>query len=267
MPVDGGVGRACRGSSPGDNAASYYEVMSGMPDLESCKQLCVTTAGCRGIEYNVGGRCEVWTREDGIRASIALEHYTCLRFGDLPTTTTAAPLSGFQPVDGGVDRACRGDFPGDNAASYYQVVGNLASLQACQEQCVATEGCTGIEYHVGGRCEVWTRPEGIHASIVLEKYTCLSYGTGPLGIFEGVDGGSGRVCRGAHPNDNAASYFTVAQASSLEGCKALCTRAADCQGIEYHVAGRCELWTRPDGIQASREASDYTCLRFLGPAE
>ena len=29
----------------------------------------------------VGGRCEVWTREDGIRASIALEHYTCLRFG------------------------------------------------------------------------------------------------------------------------------------------------------------------------------------------
>lgn len=41
----------------------------------------------------VGGRCEVWTREDGIRASIALEHYTCLRFG-VPAGELLMPLLG-----------------------------------------------------------------------------------------------------------------------------------------------------------------------------
>jgi len=130
---------------------------------------------------------------------------------------------------------------------------------------MSTDGCTGIEYHVRGRCEIWTRPEGIHASISLVNYTCLSYSEPtPEGIFEAVDGGEGRVCRGGHPNDNRASYFTVEQASSLEGCKFKCMEAEVCQGLEYHTGGRCEIWTRQEGIEASREASGYVCLRYLG---
>lgn len=167
-------------------------------------------------------------------------------------------------MDGGQNRACRGASPGDNSADYFQV-SNDDTLEGCQSQCMSTDGCTGIEYHVRGRCEIWTRPEGIHASISLVNYTCLSYSVPtPKGVFEAVDGGEGRVCRGGHPNDNRASYFTIEQASSLEGCKYKCMQAEVCQGLEYHTGGRCEIWTRAEGIQASREASGYVCLRYLG---
>ncbi|CAE7223056.1 EXPA12 [Symbiodinium sp. CCMP2456] len=76
------------------------------------------------------------------------------------------PLGRFVPVDGGSDRACRGATPADNSAAYYRVVGSIRSLEQCQSQCRQTEGCQGVEYS-RGRCEVWTRPEGIQASIAL----------------------------------------------------------------------------------------------------
>lgn len=41
----------------------------------------------------------------------------------------------------------------------------LASLSACQSLCENTMGCKGVEYHISGRCEIWTRPGGIEASI------------------------------------------------------------------------------------------------------
>eukprot|EP00439_Symbiodinium_sp_Y106_P057906 s4526_g8.t1 len=76
-PVDGGVDRACRGASPGDNKAEYFIVATGH-DLESCKATCTSTNGCKGIEFHVSGRCELWTRPEGIAASISLTDYTCL---------------------------------------------------------------------------------------------------------------------------------------------------------------------------------------------
>lgn len=136
-------------------------------------------------------------------------------------------------------------------------------MDECKERCASTEECSGIEYNVGGRCEVWIRPEGIHASIALNNYYCLRYGPLPETSFEPVDGGVDRVCRGAHENDNRAEYFDVQQAESLEGCKRLCTDTVGCKGIEYHKYGRCEIWLRDEGIQASKVAADYTCLRFI----
>ena len=38
-----------------------------------------------------------------------------------------------------------------------------------------TPGCTGIEHHRYGRCEFWTRPEGIQAWKYMEGYTCIGY--------------------------------------------------------------------------------------------
>lgn len=64
--VDGGVGRACRGSSAGDNKASYYTVVSGVTSLLACKEECLLAEACVGIEHS-GSRCEVWTREEAER--------------------------------------------------------------------------------------------------------------------------------------------------------------------------------------------------------
>ncbi|OLQ04089.1 hypothetical protein AK812_SmicGene12874 [Symbiodinium microadriaticum] len=34
-------------------------------------------------------------------------------------------------------------------------------------------------------------------------------------------------------------------------------------GIEYHTSGRCELWTRQDGIGTTMALAGYTCLRYV----
>eukprot|EP00438_Fugacium_kawagutii_P022799 Skav228504 [mRNA] locus=scaffold1092:402232:405142:- [translate_table: standard] len=77
-------------------------------------------------------------------------------------------------VDGGIDRACRGKSAGDNLASYFTVNTGLASLSACQALCENTAECKGVEYHISGRCEIWTRPGGIEASISLSDYSCYA---------------------------------------------------------------------------------------------
>ncbi|CAE7793546.1 EXPA12 [Symbiodinium microadriaticum] len=161
-PVDGGEGRACRGSWPGDNSPSYYTVTMAQT-LEACQRACELRAECVGVEFS-GSRCEIWTRSQGIQSSKALPNFWCLAYS-LPTTGR------FVPVDGGSDRACRGATPADNSAEYYRVVGSLRSLEQCQSRCRQTEGCQGVEYS-RGRCEVWTRPQGIQASIVLSGFSC-----------------------------------------------------------------------------------------------
>uniref|UniRef100_A0A7S4V1R1 Apple domain-containing protein n=1 Tax=Alexandrium monilatum TaxID=311494 RepID=A0A7S4V1R1_9DINO len=94
-PVDGGVGRVCRGTSSSDNRASYYAVV--MTDsIEACKELCTSTAACVGVEFSKFQRCEVWTRREGIGATAALSGYTCLRYsrsGGMTAPTATAPTT------------------------------------------------------------------------------------------------------------------------------------------------------------------------------
>jgi len=80
-PVDGGIGRACRGASNADNSRDYYKVFTGLPSIDDCKAKCVAEPLCNGIEHNPNGRCEVWTRSAGIQASAAVTGYTCLAYG------------------------------------------------------------------------------------------------------------------------------------------------------------------------------------------
>ncbi|CAL1166306.1 unnamed protein product [Cladocopium goreaui] len=175
-PVDGGVGRACRGAHAGDNLATYFTVLNGISSLEECKEKCLQSSAppCVGIEYS-RGRCEVWTRPAGIGTSIPLTGFTCLRYGAEPTTTTSPAVPGsFEPVDGGENRVCRGANPNDNKPEYYTVLQGIGTLQLCKAQCASTEGCVGIEFK-GSRCEVWTRPQGIEASRSLSGFWCLRY--------------------------------------------------------------------------------------------
>ena len=84
--------------------------------------------------------------------------------------------------------------------------------------------------------------------------------------FMEVDGGVNRACRGADVGDNWGSYYTIVSESSLDGCKEACLSRWNCKGIEYRK-GRCEVWTRPAGIQASITSSGALCLRLGGSEE
>lgn len=191
------------------------------------------------------------------------------------TTTTTTVLEGhFKPVSDGEGRACRGATSSDNSASHYILEAGVASIDECKDRCMATCGCQGIEYNAGsGRCEVWTRPGGILASVAVNGYVCLSYDgsatcttsttTTMAGSFEAVDGGEGRACRGATASDNSAAYYsTEADVVSLGDCKARCMASAACKGIEYNpTSRRCEVWTR--SIDASSAVPGYSCYTFI----
>ncbi|CAJ1350015.1 unnamed protein product [Effrenium voratum] len=244
VPVDGGVNRACRGASAGDNLASYFTVERGLADLAACQALCESNAACKGVEYHVSGRCEIWTRPAGVQASISLTDYYCY----------ALELSDFIPVDAGTDRACRGDNAMDDAEAY-KVVSSASSLSECKGQCRSNSACRGIEYGEFGRCEVWTRD--ILASVAVSRFHCLKL------EFTAVNG-DGQACRGSTSSDNNPAHYTVAPGAGSEAaCKQACRVHGGCMGIEYSP-GRCELWTRPEGIQATAPLPSFACLAYHG---
>jgi len=164
-PVHGAVGRACRGANPSDNSKRHYFLAGDRPSLLECQEICIQTPLCVGVEHSQA-RCEVWIRSRGIGASIALAGFSCYH--------RKAQANPFQPVDGGLDRACRGSNSADNNPSHYTVSSGVASLAHCQYRCATNPGCRGVEYS-NGRCELWTRIEGIGATIQLAGFKCLRY--------------------------------------------------------------------------------------------
>ena len=46
-------------------------------------------------------------------------------------------------------------------------------------------------------------------------------------------------------------FFNAQGLASLSACQSLCENTTDCKGVEYHTSGRCEIWTRPGGIESS----------------
>lgn len=243
MPVDGGVNRACRGKSAGDNLASYFTVQQGLADLSACQQLCESTEGCKGVEYHSSGRCEIWTREGGIEASIGLDGYSCYSY----------EISDFIEVGAGIDRACRGETVEDDSSSH-KTVQTVTSLSQCKQLCRNTATCTGIEFS-GSRCEVWSHD--IKASIAAPGVLCMKL------EFAKIDGDN-RACRGSSTSDNNPQNYIIASGAASEAeCKDACRMQDGCGGIEYS-RGRCELWIRPEGIEATVPLSGFKCLRYNG---
>eukprot|EP00930_Biecheleria_cincta_P001137 TRINITY_DN1022_c0_g1_i5.p1 TRINITY_DN1022_c0_g1~~TRINITY_DN1022_c0_g1_i5.p1 ORF type:complete len:469 (-),score=69.68 TRINITY_DN1022_c0_g1_i5:74-1480(-) len=299
QPVNGGVGQACRGETSNDKAASYF-VNSTVRNLEDCRALCVAADVCRGLSFFINGnwaRCEIWKR--AIKATTPQSDVTCLRFE--PPAASAPALAESQvmlssrissgredPVTGPVgqreweafaghyNRACRGSRATDNKDSYYEIYRNITSVEDCKALCLANQPrCKGMEYSLG-RCEIWTREEGIAAwwEPSLEDidaanqgvFTCERYGW-PARYLQPVNGGVGQACRGETSNDKAASYFVNSTVRNLEDCRALCVAADVCRGLSFFINGnwaRCEIWTR--AIKATTPQSDVTCLRFEPPA-
>jgi len=183
--VDGAIGRVCRGLTPEDNANTYFTVRIAN-STEQCKQLCRDYPGCKGIEFALSGRCEIWVRPGGILASNSVSGHECWRYVDpnggshLPNeTTTLMPhqLMYFEGLDGGPtqDRVCRGSNENDNFGSYFTVYWT-STLEGCKSQCVEIAECKGVEYASSfGRCEVWTREEGIQAVKESPNNECWIY--------------------------------------------------------------------------------------------
>lgn len=124
--------------------------------------------------------------------------------------------------------------------------------------------CVGVEYS-GGRCEIWTRLGGIESAVVLQGFTCLHFlrpTSSCLMLFEGVDGGEERACRGSTADDYSDEYFQVKEAQTLESCEAYCEAEPACVGISYSKC-RCEIWVRPQGIQATTAQCGSVCRRMV----
>eukprot|EP00933_Yihiella_yeosuensis_P017804 TRINITY_DN1480_c0_g1_i1.p1 TRINITY_DN1480_c0_g1~~TRINITY_DN1480_c0_g1_i1.p1 ORF type:complete len:668 (-),score=70.26 TRINITY_DN1480_c0_g1_i1:386-2389(-) len=160
FPVNGGVNQACRGDNPNDNSNSYYSLKNVL-NMEDCRAECVAAPICFGIEHK-DDRCEIWTRP--IHASASVSGFSCLRLG--------WSIDQLMPMDGGDNRACRGENSTDNADSYY-LVKSVSKMEECKAECGATPMCYGVEYDGSSRCEVWIRP--IHASADVAGYNCMHF--------------------------------------------------------------------------------------------
>jgi len=161
--VNWGKDQACRGASHRDNSPSYYSVAQ-VDTLNDCKAHCEAMQGfCKGVEYSTG-RCELWTRAEGIGATEGKQGFSCFHY--LP-----APV--FIPIEGGLDRVCRGATSSDNNPKDFTVI-QVLTLQQCQQMCMKWQNCVGIEFSFE-RCEIWTRPEGIKATLYSPDHTCMRY--------------------------------------------------------------------------------------------
>eukprot|EP00931_Biecheleriopsis_adriatica_P044550 TRINITY_DN2548_c0_g1_i2.p1 TRINITY_DN2548_c0_g1~~TRINITY_DN2548_c0_g1_i2.p1 ORF type:complete len:920 (-),score=162.36 TRINITY_DN2548_c0_g1_i2:51-2810(-) len=179
------------------------------------------------------------------------------------TTTEGARVVSFSQVDGAeAEQACRGKDASDNNPTHYTIPPGIVSVESCKEQCASRPGCVGIEYS-RNRCEVWTRADGIQATIQLEGFSCLQHSKqSQVSIFWPFASGANQACRGKSSGDNLPSYYTVHDIGSIEGCQMECVQTLGCVGIEFSK-GRCEVWTRGEGIQATKELEGFTCLRLL----
>ncbi|CAE8659283.1 unnamed protein product [Polarella glacialis] len=182
----------------------------------------------------------------------------------------------FEPVGDGTDRACRGSSADDNLQKYYSVHFGVESFWGCQDKCLSEPLCTGFEYNgVAGRCEVWTQQIG--ATIALPGFNCWRHQCVPISqnVFEPVDGGTDRACRGSRADDNLQKYYTVhLGVQSVGDCQEVCRSTWRdawkgeplCTGIEYHKDGatdmdRCEVWTQQIG--ATEAVPGFDCFRYV----
>jgi len=259
-------------------------VERGSHSLTSCKEECIKSHRCYGIEYSeVVSECKLWTKQ--ISGSERRANFQCLRFNGakieesrldeaeeekekekLPDWTALSP---WERVSGGLDEACRGDDSSDDSESYYQVHFEVQSLGHCAALCDKEPTCSGVEFggDFNGRCELWTKKEP-RASAHVGGFVCLRK-VFPIWAAKApwapVGGGAGHACRGDGPDDDSRGYYILHRGvSTLEGCRTKClqlTAPLVCYGIEHSKEqDRCEVWTRP--VSSSAAVSGFTCLSY-----
>ena len=130
---------------------------------------------CKGVAFS-GPGCKLWTRTRGIQASKFAPGHVCLKLG-VTDPLYDLSVSAFTLIDGGHNRACRGQDVFDNLDSHFTVHLNWpenSSVEACQSLCMRTPACKGIEFR-SGACEVWTLAGGIQATVASIGRACFRY--------------------------------------------------------------------------------------------
>lgn len=250
---------ACRGNDPADTDPSYYTVASTAL-IQDCRARCVAAPVCRGFEFT-NGRCEIWNRRinDVSRRPYTPIHpeYFCFSYSAGLREKDIIGDRSWEAVGSPGSSACRGDSDTDSNPGHYTVVQSL-SLEDCQAWCVKEfPRCRGVEYSQG-RCELWTRPEGIFLTKSVSGFTCMRFGW--VGSFQ-LMGGGDRACRGYHPGDNSDSNYVVHWRISFEECKARCIASRPvCSGFEF-TTGRCEVWTKSIEAVSSGVLPGYSCFK------
>lgn len=243
-----GSDRACRGKNENDNQDSNYEVHTGLAESD-CKQLCLERFDCTGVEHSEQ-RCEIW--KVPIESSKALSGgFSCWVLTDTP--------SDFQGADGGYERSCQGESGSEDVSDSHYQVREVKSLHSCIQECRWTANCRGVQHtEATGRCELWTVV--ISSTAPSAGTSCFRYAFEPQ--WRLADGGIDRACRGYQSWDNSAEYFSLSnKTESLRSCQAECASFKGCIGVEFST-GRCELWTRSDGLGATKALPGFTCLRY-----
>lgn len=258
---------ACRGSTPQDNNPSDFQVLPSV-SLEDCRKQCLQhLPECKGIGYSPG-RCEIWVRPDGIFNTAPLAGSVCERFG-WPVERLLVKASTQCFGDGG-----SGDL-GSGGTDWDMNTRTRGGLEDCKAMCSAAPVCFGIEYNQVargyGHCKVWKRPFGSTYRYA-KDLQCLHF-PDPRG-FEVVTSASGSngPCRGLSPNDNNAHHYNVPTPFfpgwGIHSCRSKClANLLSCKGIEFSK-GRCEVWTRPEGIyHVAEDLPSFTCERYGWPVK
>mmetsp|Transcript_63472 Transcript_63472/g.177624 ORF Transcript_63472/g.177624 Transcript_63472/m.177624 type:complete len:305 (-) Transcript_63472:69-983(-) len=227
---------------------------------------------CGGAKCSLVG--EAYTASLLVRRSWACrrenggdESYTeCQTCVPVATTPPPKPVA-WDPNDGRVwevvggegSRACRGRTPEDNSPTYYEVINETADLEVCQQLCLERfPHCHGVEFS-RERCELWERDQGIASWTDPGRphmdFVCMRFGW-PTENLVPKDGGVDRACRGDDPEDNSEAYYTLSSALNVEDCKAQCSAAPVCFGVEFGF-GRCEVRTRP--VRATANVTGFEC--------
>lgn len=156
-PINGGISQACRGASKFDNRAEYFQV-SSESSLENCKVRCRTVLSCQGIEYNTGGRCEVWVRNNGIEATYPLSGFTCLRYRPNAATTSPTTTIAEYTSCGQLHDSCGGEsgsYQGPTCcASGLECKHHSSSYSQCVMDKMSGYSCSQLYEQCGGKS--WT---------------------------------------------------------------------------------------------------------------
>eukprot|EP00438_Fugacium_kawagutii_P019081 Skav234709 [mRNA] locus=scaffold634:27265:28536:+ [translate_table: standard] len=261
-----GVEATCRGEHYDDWGSGDVDSHDYTPGgLEDCKARCSTAPVCFGIEFREAlteysyPRCKVWKRPVRFHGYGKGTH--CLTFPDPRGWEVVKPASGS-------NGPCRGASPTDNNPNHY-MAGDMArwmGIEWCRSECLKGQKhvpCKGIEFSTG-RCERWTRPEGIyHAAENLTAFTCERWGW-PVKELQRMDPvGTWGACRGDTSNDNSHDYYEVHEAThGFDDCAARCAASPVCFGVEFAPeGGRCEVWTRP--IRATKPVPGHECWAWV----
>lgn len=234
---------------------------------EDCKRLCDSSSLCQAFDFATNPTTDMGPV---YAAGSCILHNATIGLTNYGADVTYANLGAYikhgcqewELFGGPGNVACRGKDVGDTDQSYYNISQSF-NLSDCKRQCLAKlPHCKGVEYSYG-RCEIWTRAGGIAAvkHLSLGAFTCQRFGW-PARYLQPAEGGVGRACRGESVRDNSATHYDVVNAVHMEDCKARCTAASSCFGLEYSK-GRCEIWRRP--VRATANISGFTCLRYVLP--